>query len=60
MMFNMAQRDIARRAPQRVHGPLPDQSSFVVAVGAVIPQPMVTTEMIIGKQIRASTVLDRE
>ena len=47
MVFNMAQRELARRAPHRVHGPLLEQSS-VVAAGAAIPQPRVTTEINIG------------
>ncbi|KAI4969045.1 hypothetical protein ZWY2020_046375 [Hordeum vulgare] len=39
MVYNMAQRELARRPPNRVHGPLPEQSSFVASAGAAIPQP---------------------
>ena len=49
MVYNMTQRELAIRAPQRVHGPLPEQSAFVAAAGAAIPQPRVTTEMNIGR-----------
>ena len=60
MVFTMAQREISTRAPQRVYGPLPQQSAFVGAAGAAIPQPVVTTEMIIGRQTRANTIAQRE
>ena len=59
MVYNMTQRELAIRAPQRVHGPLPEQSAFVAAAGAAIPQPRITTEMNIGRQTRATTVADR-
>ena len=59
MVYSMSQRELLRRAPNRVHGPLPEQSSFVVAAGAAIPQPRVTTEMNAGRQTRARTVLER-
>ena len=58
MVFNMASRERARRPPQRVHGPLPELSSFVAAAGAEIPQPRVTTEMNIARQTRARTEAD--
>ena len=59
MVYSMSQRELLRRAPNRVHGPLPEQSSFVLAAGAAIPQPRVTTEMNAGRQTRARTVLER-
>ncbi|KAE8799076.1 Synaptic vesicle 2-related protein [Hordeum vulgare] len=43
MVYNMAQRELDKRPPYRVHGPLPEQSSFVASAGAAIPQPRVTT-----------------
>ena len=58
MVFNMASRERARRPPQRVHGPLPELSSFVAAAGAEIPQPRVTTEMNVARQTRARTEAD--
>ena len=58
MVFNMASRERARRPSQRVHGPLPELSSFVAAAGAEIPQPRVTTEMNISRQTRARTTAD--
>ena len=60
MVFNMASRERARRPSQRVHGPLPELSSFVAAAGAEIPQPRVTTEMNIARQTRARTEADIE
>ncbi|XP_037452842.1 uncharacterized protein LOC119323323 [Triticum dicoccoides] len=59
MVYNMTQRELARRAPQRVHGPLPKQSAFVAAASAAIPQPRITTKMNIGRQTRATTVADK-
>ena len=58
MVFNMASRERARRPSQRVHGPLPELSSFVAAAGAEIPQPRVTTEMNVARQTRARTEAD--
>ena len=55
MVFNMDCRERARRPSQRVHGPLPELSSFVAAAGAEIPQPRVTTEMNVARQTRART-----
>ena len=60
MVYSMSQRELLRRAPNRVHGPLPEQSSFVLAAGAAIPQPRVTTEMNAGRQTRAQTQYLRE
>ena len=60
MVSSMTQRDIARKAPQRVYSPLPEGSAFVAPAGAAIPQPMVTTEMITGRQTRATRVAHRE
>ncbi|KAI4986462.1 hypothetical protein ZWY2020_019092 [Hordeum vulgare] len=58
MVYNMTQRELARRPPNRVHGPLPEQSSFVASAGAAIPQPRVTTEMSTARLTRATTTLD--
>ncbi|KAE8782667.1 Synaptic vesicle 2-related protein [Hordeum vulgare] len=58
MVYNMAQRELARRPPNRVHGPLPEQSSFVASAGAAIPQPRVTTEMSTARLTRATTTFD--
>ena len=60
MVFTMAQREIATRAPQRAYGPLPQQSAFVATAGTAIPQPVITTEMLIGSQSRANTIAQRE
>ena len=49
MVSSMARRERSHRAPQRFHGPLPEQSAFVAAAAAAIPQPTVTTQMNIGR-----------
>ena len=59
MVYSMSQRELLRRAPNRVHGPLLERSSFVLAAGVAIPQPRVTTKMNVGRQTRARTVVER-
>ncbi|KAI5015918.1 hypothetical protein ZWY2020_059466 [Hordeum vulgare] len=58
MVYNMAHREIARRPPNRFHGPLPQQSTFVASAGAAIPQPRVTTEMSTARLTKATTAIE--